>query len=190
MKLIPRAARRGFSLLEIVIAVCVMAILAGVLVIRSGGILSSSKVSKTASLVNTLQTACTAFHADTGTMAYEYSGSTAPNRQLSGTQSMAGWKGPYLPEPLRTSGTNPFGGVAHLYNVVTANGWITGFDTDGDGTEDVTGKGNMLYLSGMEAGDAKSLNDVFDAGLPGAWEATGKVRYVAASKIVLVLVYF
>ena len=189
MKTIRYSAKSGFSLLEIIIAVSVLAILAGVMTLRSGTLIEKGKVANALETIDVLKKACVMYHTDTGLFANEYAGYTAPNRKLSGTQTISGWAGPYIESPLPVN-ANPWAGTTHLYNVVTANGWIAGFDVDGDGTNDVTGKGNMVYFAKVEESAAKRINDALDKSVPGTWGTTGKVRYVSASKLLLVLVHW
>ncbi len=185
----PSQRKSGFTLLEIIIAVSVIVILAGVLVVRSGGMLGKARTAETLSLINALKVACTSHHADTGNLAYEYGGYAASSRKLSGTQTDPGWNGPYIESDI-PQGSSPFGGTVHLYKTVTANSWITGFDIDGDGTADVEGDGNMIYFSGVGEDEAEAIDGVLDTGMSGAWEDVGSVRYISSSKILLVLVYY
>ncbi|MCB9913602.1 MAG: hypothetical protein H6828_00470 [Planctomycetes bacterium] len=176
--------------MEIVVAVSILSILAATLALRAGGMLEKGRTGKIVQLVSTLKTACAAYNADTGTYAYEYSGYAGTHRKLSANQTAASWDGPYLEGPL-THQQNPFAsGSLHLYNTVTANGWLTGFDVDGDGTEDVTSDGNMLWLSNVPADAAQRIDQAIDAGIGGTWSTTGRVRYSSSSKHLYVLVYY
>jgi prepilin-type N-terminal cleavage/methylation domain-containing protein len=181
--------RAGFSLLEIVIAVSVIVVLAGVISISAKSLTVRAKVAKTANLVQTLKTACAMHHADCGTYPYEYTGYAASSRQLSGTQTYSGWKGPYLESPFSNATINPFGGSGHIYSTVTANGWLTGFDLDGDGTDDVTSSGNMLWLSGVPSEAATAIDSTIDGTLAGTWSSAGRVRYNSSNSYLYVLLY-
>lgn len=182
--------RAGFSLMEIVIAVSIIAILAASLTPAVSGMIERSKVAKTLGLVETLRTACSMYYADTGSYAREYANHSSDNRQLSTRQGQVnGWNGPYLEEALRHESTNPFGGNIHLYSTVTANGWISGFDLDGDGTDDVTGDANMLWLSNISEEIAQRLDDALDGNIPGDWRVTGRLRFNATNGHALILVY-
>lgn len=180
--------RSGFSLLEIVVAVAILATLVGVVAMNAGGAVERGKTGKVTQLVDNLRTACAAHHVDTGSYAYEYSGYATAYRKLSGTQTTTGWRGPYIESPL-TAAQNPFGGSIHLYNTVTANGWLTGFDCDGDGTEEVTGSANMLWLSGVPSAAAQAIDNAFDSGIGGTWSNSGRVRYTSGNSQLYVLVY-
>jgi general secretion pathway protein G len=177
----------GFSLIEIVIAVAVLALIVGVVAMRSGGLISKGKSTSVTQLADTLKIACSSYHADTGQMPWEYSGYDAANRRLSGTQTVAGWNGPYLEKPL-TSGSNPSGGSIHLYNVANVNG-NDGFDTDADGSLDVTSNGCTLWMSGVPESDAKAIDATLDKGLGGSWATGGRVEWAANGNL-WILVYF
>ena len=190
MKRIPQDNRRaGFSLMEIIVAVSILSILAATLALRAGGMIDKGKNGKVIQLISALKTACEMHHADTGSFAREYSGYAPKHRKLSAKQTQTGWDGPYLEAPL-THKQNPYNGSTHLYNSVTANSWLTGFDVDGDGTDDVTSQGNMLWMSNVPAAAAESINDSFDAGIGGNWSATGRVRYNESNKHLYVLLYY
>lgn len=175
--------------MEIIVAVSILSILAATLALRSGGMIAKGKNGKIINLISTLKTACALHHADTGNFAYEYSGYGNSHRKLSGNQTTTGWDGPYIEAPL-THKQNPYNGSMHLYNSVTANSWLTGFDIDGDGNNDVTSSGNMLWMSNVPEDAAQSINDSIDAGIPGTWSSTGRVRYNSSSKHLYVLLYY
>ncbi len=181
--------RAGFSLLEIVIAVSVLIVLAGVLSISAKSLITRSKVAKVTSLAEMLKTACATHHADCGTYPYEYTGYPTTSRQLSATQTYSGWKGPYIESPFSAATLNPFGGSGHIYNTVTANGWLTGFDLDGNGTNDVTSSGNMLWLSSVPAEAAQAIDSAIDGNLAGTWSSAGRVQYNAGNQYLFVLLY-
>jgi len=187
--LTPKApARAGFSLLEIVIALAVIAMIVGVIAIRSGGVINKGKTLKILQLVDTLKNASVQYHADTNELPWEYSGDTAVNRKLSGTQTIAGWQGPYIEAPL-SSAMHPSYGLIEMHNTSVVNG-NDGFDLDGDGTNDVTSNACTLYLSGITQTDAQAIDSAFDKGIPGTWSATGRVRWNSTNSDLFVLVYF
>ncbi len=181
--------RSGFSLLEIIVAVSVLAILAGVVTMRSGALIEKGRAQNVIQTIDALRNACAQYQTDTGQLAFEYAGYPVASRRLSGTQTLAGWAGPYIDAPFTTTG-NPWGGITHLYGTVTANGWISGFDVDADGTDDVTGPGNMLYLTLVTASAAQRIDQVIDKGMGADWRTAGRVRYDAAAQRLLVLVHY
>ncbi len=180
-------SRRGFTLLEIIVAMVVIALLVGVVALRSSKVVDRGKVTKIVDTVNTLKQACAMHHFDTSTFAYEYSGYPASSQRLSQRQTYNGWKGPYIEKQI-TVGDNPFGGTVHLYSIATPNG-NPGFDLDGDGTLDVTGGSNVLWMSGVPNEQAREVNDAFDAGISGTWSDSGQVRYSSATSQLYILVH-
>jgi len=171
-----------------VIALAVIAMIVGVVAIRSGGVIKQGKTSKVMQLVDTLRKAAAQRHADTNEMPWEYSAHTAVNRKLSGTQTTSGWQGPYIEAPL-SSGMHPSNGTIHLYNTPVVNG-NDGFELDGDGTNDVTSSACTLYLSGIAQAEAQALDSAFDKSVPGTWSTTGRMRWTPTNLNFFVLVYF
>lgn len=179
----------GFSLLEIVIAISLIALLVGVVGFRGGAVVEKGKVSSIVQLVKSLQTAAALHHSDTGRYPREYADSKASNRHLTAEQSFAGWAGPYLERPLsQKNASNPFGNL-NLYNRTSVGNWIPGFDMDGDGTVDVSGDANLLLLTGIDENVAQGLNDAFDRGIGGDWKSSGRVRWNEGASRAYVLVY-
>lgn len=190
MKRLSNHSRRsGFSLLEIVIAVSVIVVLAGVVSLSARGISEKAKVAKQLELISTIKLACQTYQMDTSLWPIEYTGYAAANRGLSATQTTAGWKGPYLEQPFTAATLNPFAGTGHIYNTATAGNFVTGFDIDGDGTEEVTGACSLLWLSNIDAGPAQQIDQAIDGVMTGTWSNVGRVRYNTATKHVLVCMY-
>ncbi len=236
------AARSGFSAVELVIAFSVLALIAGAMSLKFASIAEDDRVARALKNIELIRQASQRHHADTGEFAREYAGAAARDRLLSGTQTSSGWSGPYLVSPMVLHG-NPWRGTTHLYNSVTENGWIPGFDLDGDGTYEIAGAGNMLYFANVDASAAKKVDEAIDEAvqevasaavrrkpdrsinqffesqresaadssaapqapaaaeaesstassglvLSGRWEDVGRVRYVSASKTLLVLVHW
>jgi len=175
-------------LLEIVISLAVIAMIVGVVAVRSSGVINKGKASRVIQLVDTLKKASAQYHADTNALPWEYSGSSAVNRKLSGTQTLTGWQGPYMESPI-TSAMSPSGRTLHMYATPTANG-NAGFDTDGDGVNDVTANACCLWLSGITQADAQVIDAAFDKGLPGNWYETGRVKWKSSNSYCWVLVYW
>jgi len=188
MKAPSTLSRAGFSLLELVVTMTILALLVGVVSLRQSSEVERTEATKVVSLVERLQEACALYHADTGQYAYEYTNYGDSHRRLSAGQSSSGWGGPYLDGPLAHNLSNPFGSL-HLYNDPTTNGWIQGFDVDGDGMVDVDSDANMLWLSGVDEDCAMQLNEAFDEGVEGVWSESGRVRWSSSSRYAWVLVY-
>ena len=180
----------GFTLLEVIIAIAIIAILVGVVGYRSGGAIQRGQASRLLQLIQSVEHAATAYYADNGSYAREYEvpNYSGTNRRLTATQSSSGWQGPYLERPFANNDTNPFGTV-RLYDRLTAGNWVTGFDTDGNGTDDYTGNGCMLYLTGVPQEVVESLDKSIDGGIPGDWARTGRVVWQESANRTLVFIY-
>lgn len=182
------AQRSGFSLVELVITMTIIAILAGVVSMRAGGMAAKARASKIASLVENLKAATTVYHLDTNQLPREYSGYTgATNHRLTQDPGVAGWEGPYLETPINRS-WNPTGNNVHLY---ASAPYAVGndFDLDGDTNPDVANTDACtLVLWGIDEETALKVDDTLDSSLPGDWMNTGRVEY-RSNSILTVLVY-
>ena len=138
--------------------------------------LDGQKLGVLSATINRLEGACSEFRKDTGHFPLEYTAYAASSRDLTEGHGIPGWRGPYLPEPLAHGRSNPFGSL-HLYNNLSANSWIDGFDLDGDGIIDRRDGGNMLWLSGIRPAVAEWLNSWLDVGESNGWRRRGRVRY-------------
>ena len=183
------SAKSGFTLLELVIVLALIAGLAGVVSLRSGKYIQRGQVSSIVQLSSNMKTACATFYADTGQYPREYDMATysGTNLELSSTQSLAGWDGPYLEKGITTSSDNPFGAL-HLYDSASGAG-NTGFDLDGDGTNDATTNLCMLYLAGITQEVAEKLDEHFDGGVGGTWNETGKFNWNSSTSRGFILIY-
>lgn len=181
--------RLGFSLLEIIIAIAIIAILVGVVGYRSGSAIQRGQASRLLQLVNSMEQAAATHYADTGRYPREYEVTQpASSRHLSSPQTYGGWQGPYTDRPLANNDTNPFGTV-RIYETLQANSWIPGFDTDGDGTADLTGSGCMLYLIGVPQEVVEAIDEALDGGIPGDRFTTGRVVWQETSNRTLIYVF-
>ena len=179
----------GFSLLEIVVAISIIAILVGVVGFRSGSAVQRGQASSIVQLVKTLEKAALTHYGDTGRYAREYAVHRgAQHRHLSGTQTYNGWAGPYIERPLARDDSNPFGDL-NLYNTLTPGNWISGYDLDGDGTIETSGDGCTLYLRGVPEEVVQQLDNTLDGGIPGDWFTTGRVVWLENTDRTLVYIF-
>lgn len=107
MKTIQRSSRSGFSVMELVAAVAILVILAGVLVPAVGTQMSKAREARASTDMNMVAEAFNAYHGDTGT--WPSNATFNPNRNV-GQELMGfpclysnvfdheGWSGPYLNE--------------------------------------------------------------------------------------------
>tara|TARA_R110002126_G_scaffold4498_2_gene23640 strand:+ start:3984 stop:4562 length:579 start_codon:yes stop_codon:yes gene_type:complete len=189
LRITHKTLRSGFSLLEIIIAIAIIAILVGVVGYRSGSAIQRGQASRLLQLVKSCEKAAATHYADTGRYPREYMvNQAASRRHLTSTQAFTGWQGPYLERPFANQDTNPFG-AARVYNNLQQSNWIPGFDLDGDGTADLTGNGCMLYFTGVPQEVVQALDSALDGGIPGDWFTTGRVVWQQGSNRTLIYVF-
>lgn len=182
--------RSGFSLIELVITMTIMAILVGVVSLRSGALTGKAQATKVAETVNAYKTACTMYFGDTGQSPIEYTGyAGATYHRLSQDPSITGWNGPYLERPI-SAAENPTNSTVHLYNTaVYANS--DGFDIDGDGTADVAANAantNVLAFWGMTPELAKAIDTVIDKSAAGSsWQNSGYVEFNGTNHVTILV---
>jgi len=177
----PRTENGGFTLIEVVVVVAVIALLAGLVVPTVVGVSDDAKASKIMAVYDATKKACERYYTHTSTTAREYSNSTRGNRhELSLTQTTPNWSGPYLDHPLTTA-DNPFNGHILVYESFTQGGANApgGFDLLGSGTNSATGNGQYIMFYNVPQETAKAVNDSLDSGIGGNWMATGRVEYIA-----------
>lgn len=181
--------KSGFSLLEIVVAISIIAILVGVVGFRSGSAVQRGQASSLVQLVKTLEKASLTHYGDTGRYPREYAVHRGnQHRHLSGSMTYNGWAGPYIERPLARDDSNPFGDI-NLYNTLTPGNWISGYDLDGDGTVETSGNGCTLYLHNVPEEVAQQLDQTLDGGIPGDWFTTGRVVWLENTNRVLVYIF-
>jgi len=169
---------RGFSLIEVIVAVSILVILAGIAIPAVSSQVEKAKVGKLISLVDTLRQACEQYKVDTNAYAIEYSGDTytaAVYHRLSLSSTVNGWDGPYIDHPI-TVADNPFNSTIYMYSSLTSvpDG---GFDINGSGGLTHQGPGNYIRVYGLTENTAQRLNDSFDGDIPGNWQVSGRVKY-------------
>ena len=178
----------GFTLVEIVIVVAVLALLAGVVVPMFGTVSRDAKITRILQVFDELRNACQRHYSDTSRLCHEYQGYTdASNHGLSMNWGAAGWKGPYIDHPLNSS-DNPYGGFIHMYESLSGvNGWGPGFDLDGDGNVETVNSGQMVCLQNVPEADAADIDKKLDSGVAGTWSSTGRCKYVSGILVLLLM---
>lgn len=187
-----RAAAAGFTFLELVVVIAILAVLAGILTPIAKSAIDDSRATKMAGVASTLSKAAQRYYFDTNTLPREHSDDTvAANRRLSSDPSsfgVTGWKGPYLKAPLRNA-DNPFGGTVRLLDSLdAASPGAAGFDLLGSGTPNRTGAGNCVRFDGVPMGIARLVDEEIDRGVAGAWTQTGSVEYESSTQQLFVFV--
>lgn len=190
-----KRTQKGFTLIEMIGVMAVIAILAAVATPKIFEAIDDAKVSSYIQEVNTLKQAVAKYYKDTGQwprhipthsnkryhnlMVNDADGSGAP---------IKGWDGPYLERELTNQISK--GGYQEVVNTSGAN-WTC--DLDGDGTKD--GSFLVYRADGVSDAIAKKISNIIDGDgdiTSGTkrWKAAGKVkRYGASSNHTSVLLY-
>ncbi len=185
----------GFTLMEMIGVMAVIAILASIATPKIFEAIEDSKVSAYLQEVNTLKTAAAQYYKDTGAwprhipshadsryhnfMKNDSNGSGAP---------ITGWQGPYLERELANQITK--GGYQ---DVIATNSTNYNCDLDGDGTRD----GSFLVYRADNISDsiAQKISNIIDgdgdiATGNNGWQAAGRVkRYGSNSDHAHILLY-
>lgn len=175
-------AQAGFTLMEVVVVVAILALLAGVVVPVFRSVQQDGQASKILAVVDTLKKATEKHFADTGRLAIEYSPS--PSGSYTGTnhhrlsihQTYANWHGPYLDHPL-TRADNPFQNAIYVYQSLAVGQTNGGFNLTGGATDTHTGAGQCVVFHGVPDVVAQRVDDALDKNVPGDWKATGRVEF-------------
>jgi type II secretory pathway pseudopilin PulG len=177
-----RPKKGGFSAIELVLTVVVLAIIMGVVRMRSSNLLDRSKITKIVQTAAVAKSACILFHTDTA----QYAKHGVEGYPLLDSQ-LPSWNGPYL-KGTELNQSNPFGEFL-IDNNHTGFGKVTGWDLDNDGKEEVTGACNVILLTGIDEPTAAKLNNYYDPAKTEAWKKTGHFQYVPASQSGLIFLH-
>ncbi|MEZ5965420.1 MAG: prepilin-type N-terminal cleavage/methylation domain-containing protein [Planctomycetota bacterium] len=172
----------GFTLMEVVVVVAILALLAGVVVPVFRSVQQDGQASKILAVVDTLKKATEKHFADSGRLAIEYSPSPAgaytgaTHHRLSIVQTYANWRGPYLDHPL-TRADNPFQNAVYVYQSLAISQTGGGFNLTGGPADTHTGTGQCVVFYGVPDTVAKRVDEALDKNIPGDWQATGRAEY-------------
>ena len=173
-----RHSQKGFTLLEVVVVVAILAILVGLVLPNFSGIMKDAKTTMVQGQLEKAREACFFFHADTGTWPNEYSDNDGDGYRLltngkeTGGGVIANWDGPYLERPFVT---NEWGGVTRvLYDDPRLDSWVGTHSFSVSGTS-TTGKDCYLGLDNVPRDVCKVLDKAID-GTDDGWNG-GMVIY-------------
>ena len=174
--------QRGFTLVEMIGVLAVIAILGSVAAPKIFAAIEDAKVSAYVQQINTLSTAVAKFHTDTGLWP-RHIPSHAQDRyhqlivnSLDNTNPIPGWQGPYLEKEMVNHITK--GGYQDLFKAANNDAnWAC--DIDGNGTAD----GEFVIYRSDEISDkvAEKISNIIDGdgGVTTgdkSWKKAGKVR--------------
>lgn len=183
--------QKGFTLIEIVGVMAVIAIIASIAAPRIFGAIEDAKVTALVGQAKTLGVTATSFYKDTGKWPWHSPTSTIDTRhQLmvnkgSDGQPISGWDGPYLDQEI----ANTISPDSHHELIVSTSASAT-CDLDGNGTADghfltyiIYGVPDSVAKKASNMMDKDGSNETGDS----SWRKAGRVkRYAGNSTSVLV----
>ena len=187
--------KSGFTLIEMIGVIAVIAILAAFITPKVFKVIKDSKVTRFAGEIPTYTTAVTNWYKDIGTLqSLNVSGVVVTNDATFQTALMANqgttattglwadWDGPYIDSVASKSiGTAlvfySYAGLAGTAPPVATA--VNSFDLNDDNANDMAGKQvTSISLTGVSASDVIKVDSILDKGLTGSTRATsGRVKY-------------
>lgn len=155
----PTNPRSGFSLIELVAAVAILVILAGVLIPAVGNQMSKARNARVSADIDTVAKAFNAYYIDTGI--WPSNGVFNPNQNVSqeliqlpclynNVFNLKGWSGPYLNVGYKIDNST-------MYVAIAGSG-------DGGGLRDPWGNNYMLYYVSKNSANGNGAIMIFSKG--------------------------
>lgn len=159
---------RGLSLLEMVVAISIVVILAGIVVPIANNLIRDAKVAKVVDLFQSLSKAYRQYYVDTGQEPVHLDDFF---HFVQNEDEPEGWNGPYIDRYI-DKGDSPSGSSVELQK----GGF--GFSIDGTNETDPA-KTSYLVFYNLPEKIAREIDKVIDYGIGSAvgWESKGRSRY-------------
>ncbi|MFH1564002.1 MAG: prepilin-type N-terminal cleavage/methylation domain-containing protein [Nitrospirota bacterium] len=151
--------RKGFTLIELILVVAIVAILAGAMIPFITSAKEEARIASMLQMADTLALACRQFNSDTGRCPREQ---TTPNDHLwANVNSYPGWDGPYIQEPLLNL-RNPYGGFIDVSSTINPIGSICNI---------------AIIFHDVPRNVTQKADTMVDIGVVGYWGSTGKIGH-------------
>ena len=163
--------KRAWTLVELVMVIVLVAILAGIGVVKFNEVIESSRVSKAVAEVNAIKKALLAFYGDLGAFPPDVGTDTDPGLAYN-KGSWSNWNGPYIDKwPDKT----PWGG-SYDYEYWNCS-WA---DKDGTAGNEVliSVRGGSGYGGNMTTEDATNIDRLLDDGNLNTGNARGNANVI------------
>lgn len=160
-----RHNQKGFTLLEVIVVVAILAILVGLVLPNFSNTIGNAKTTMVQGQLEKAREACFFFHADTGTWPLEYSDNDASgyhqltNGRKSDGSLIPNWNGPYLERPFVSNG---WGGVTRIMCASSSNRAHLNNHAFDISTTTTSGSDCYLYLTKVPRKVCQSLDRKVD----------------------------
>ncbi len=184
-------AKRGFTLVELMVVIAIVGLLAAVLLPQVGGMVEKGRVSKALAQYDSLRTASVSYFSDVGAWPTRGVIDGAINQLLTNGAAVVNWQGPYSDRPATRPSdgrfTHPWGGIMMLYDV---NDGVGNDPTDFNGNG-ITPDRHVVLAQVLPGTPIPAFSlTAMDVQIDGSAGATGKVTQnppgLAAGSIAIV----
>ncbi len=195
-----RSAKLGFTLIEMIGVLAVIAILAALLIPKIFDAINNARINNASVSYNSVKSAVADHYAKYGSFLATANGATLTLTNANPYDAVLLSEG-FMDKPFAVKigdGTTNTMIQAVAGVAVAADGSNSAYDLDGAGTNDTGPAGNTVIqavITGVARADAQALNDRLDGALLGSGanaadaDIKGRVKYVATTDPVTVYIY-